>query len=355
VSAALRSRAAALFAQALGRAPDGTVFAPGRVNLIGEHVDYNDGLVLPMPTSEGTAVAWARRSDGAVRVIAADVGETDIFTVPERAAVPDWRSYVRGMARVSGRPGLDLVITGDLPQGAGLSSSASLCIGVGRAFAAVMEPAVDPVALARAAQATEHDYAGVACGIMDQMAVSAGQAGRAMLLDCRDLSHSLHALPADWTVLIAQSGVTRGLVDGEYNQRRAACEAAARALGVAALRDATLADLASAALPDVQLRRARHVISEIDRVRATVAALAAADLAAFGAIMRAGHASLRDDFGVSVPAVDALVDHANALLGKEGGARMTGAGFGGAIVIVAARGREAALAVALDRPLLRAW
>lgn len=358
MSAALMAQAARLFAAWQGRAPVGVAFAPGRVNLIGEHVDYNDGLVLPMPVREGTAVAWAARDDGRIVVRAADQDASDAFALaaPDRPGDPAWPSYVRGMAAMLGarQPGLvgaDLLITGNLPRGAGLSSSASLCIAVGRALLAAAGISAPPVLLAEAAQAAEHRYAGVACGIMDQMAVAAGQPGQAMLLDCRTLDFTLHPLPPDWSVMLIDSGIRRGLVDGEYNLRRAQCEEAARTLGVPSLRDADAAQLAGLAAGSPSQRRAAHVVAEIARVRAAAAALAAADLPAFGNLLQAGHASLRDLFEVSLPPIDALVARVNGQLQGRGGARLTGAGFGGSIVVVAPRGSETALAASLAIPL----
>ena len=363
MSAELFSTATRRFAAWQGRAPEVVVFAPGRVNLIGEHVDYNDGVVLPMPIREGTVAAWAPRDDGQLHLVAADLGEADQFALaaPERLANVGWRSYGRGMAaelgaRVGCLGGADLLITGNLPRGAGLSSSASLCIAIGRALLAAAGQALDPVTLARAAQAAEHSHAGVACGIMDQMAVAAGQPGHAMRLDCRSLAFSQHPLPADWTVQLVDSGIRRGLVDGEYNQRRAACEAAARQLGLAALRDADAAAVARLPAGSEAQARAAHVVSEIARVDAAVAALDRADLPAFAAILRDGHASLSTLFGVSLPAIDALADALNAALGADGGARLTGAGFGGALVAVLRRGAEARLAAAAPgHAILTAW
>ena len=354
---ALTDRAAALFREHFGTAPGGVSFAPGRVNLIGEHVDYNDGLVLPMPIAAGTAVAWKRSTGAETRVHAADLGKDDSFA-PDNPQTPgdvDWRSYVRGMAALwdGELPALDLLITGNLPRGSGLSSSASLCIALGRAFAEATGMEIDPTSLARMAQRTEHEYAGVACGIMDQMAIAAGKPGHAMLLDCRDLSYRHFPIPADWAVLIVDSGVTRGLVDGEYNARRQQCEAAARALGVSSLRDVGEDQLASANLPQPEARRAQHVVSEIARVEAATQALLASDLPRFGEILREGHASLRDLFEVSHPAVDELVARLRGLVGDEGGARMTGAGFGGSVVVALPKSRADDVAEAVEERVLR--
>jgi galactokinase len=353
VNPELERKVAKQFTERFGSVPEGIAFAPGRVNLIGEHVDYNDGLVLPMPLSEGTAIAWSRNGSDTFAAIAADFAEQDLFGLhPVHPETESWRSYVRGMVAESGlaREGLNLAIAGDLPRGSGLSSSASLCIAVGRTLAAAAQLEVGPVALSKAAQATEHHWAGVICGIMDQMAVAAGEQGTALLLDCRDLSYQTVSLPTDWTVAIVDSGITRGLVDGEYNARRAQCESAASKLGLASLRDASCATVANGNLEPVERRRAQHVVAEIERVREGAAAIAARDIAALAAILRAGHASLRDLFEVSVPPVDTLVDSINAALGDRGGARMTGGGFGGALVVVLEREAVPQLRAALDRP-----
>ena len=342
----LIERTRAGFAAAFGHEPAGVVFAPGRVNLIGEHVDYNDGLVLPMPLSVGTAVAWAPADSDEIDAIALDLdGARDRFVIGEvaRPEPPDWRSYVRGMVVSLGEQGqaptgTRMAIAGSIPRRSGLSSSASLCVAVGRALAATNGVAPPPPReLALAAQAAEHRWAGVHCGIMDQMAVAAGKPGQALLLDCRDLSTRPVPLPADWAVLIVQSGVRRGLVDGHYNQRRRDCEAAAAALGVASLRAATL-DHVERDIADLLIRRrARHVVSEIARTAAAVEAIERRDLIALGGLLHASHASLRDDFEVSIAPVDALVDCLAAAIGPAGGARMTGGGFGGAVVAVVER------------------
>lgn len=336
-----REKAREAFVTHFGEEPQGVAFAPGRVNLIGDHVDYNDGLVLPMPLAQGTAVAWAPAGQE-VEAIASDAsGETDSFRLSDIPG-PDgsWRSYLRGMAAIMPEfglpvPGMRLAIAGDLPRGTGLSSSASLEIALARAFAqAAGNKNPGAVAMAQAGQQTEHRYAGVQCGIMDQMASAAGISGHATLLDCRDLSVEHIALPDDWAVLIVQSNVTRGLVDGEYNLRRQQCETAAKALGLASLREAGSKLVTQATLDPVVKRRARHVVEETDRTRQAAICLAAGDLSGFGAILNQSHASLRDLFEVSHPAVDNLVTDLQTLIGGRGGARMTGGGFGGAVVAV---------------------
>jgi galactokinase len=248
----------------------------------------------------------------------------------------NWRSYLRGMARSMDAQGMKLAIAGSNPRGAGLSSSASLCIALGRAMAAAGQVDPSPRELALMAQVAEHEWAGVHCGIMDQMAIAAGEPGHALLLDCRNLETRQVALPEDWAVVIVQSGVTRGLVEGHYNARRHDCEMAAQTLGITSLRDADEDMIRAANLDPVIAARALHVVSEIARTAEAVSAIEAHDLAAMGTLLRASHASLRDQFEVSVPAVDELVELANAAIGPEGGARMTGGGFGGAIVAVLA-------------------
>ncbi|WP_296679930.1 galactokinase [Novosphingobium sp.] len=348
---------AARFTAAFGHVPQGTVFAPGRVNLIGEHLDYNGGMVLPMPISSGTQVAWSPRDDGMISALACDFAGDPVTFTPQGdlvGAPGDWASYVQGMAHscaARGIPqaGANLAISGTMPRGSGLSSSASLCVAVGRALCAaagIAQP--DQQLLAEAAQTTEHDFAGVRCGIMDQMAVAHAAPGQALALDCGTLAFTRVALPRGWTVLIVQSGVERGLVDGEYNARRQDCEVAASALGAANLAHASADDLARAGLDARVLRRARHVITEQARTQAAIAALQAADLVTLGRLMRESHASLRDDFEVSVPAVDALVDVLNQAIGQQGGARMTGGGFGGAVVAALHDGQVEAVLCALQ-------
>lgn len=336
------NRARNSFEAAFGTTPDGVVFAPGRVNLIGDHVDYCGGLVLPMPLAMGTAVAWQRRDSAGFEVRAADyAGETYAFdpeTPPPRG--DSWHSLVHGMAALLHEAGvspmgLDLVIAGNLPRGAGLSSSASLCIAIGRAILeACSNDAIPPERLAKLAQQVEHRFAGVACGIMDQMAIAAGKPGAAMLLDCRSLEWRQVDLPEDWSVLIVQSGVERELVDGAYNARRSECESAACKLGVASLRDVDPEEADFSALDAAERQRAQHVVFEIDRTRKASAAISNGDIEELGRLLREAHISMRDLFEASHPQVDLQVEQLNSIIGKAGGARMTGGGFGGAIVAI---------------------
>ncbi len=337
-----RDTATAAFAEVFGGAPQGTVFASGRVNLIGDHVDYNEGLVLPMPLAVGTAVAWRRRDDDRIVIHAADMdgasysfGLTD--APPERSG---WHSLAHGMvvlmqAEFPLASGVEMLVSGDLPRGSGLSSSASFCVALGKAVAASSGHAdIDPVRIARLAQRVEHRFAGVACGIMDQMAVAVGSTGNAMLLDCRDLSWREITIPPEWCVMIVQSGVTRELVDGAYNERREQCESAARKLGVASLRDVDPDTGDWTGLDPMEARRARHVVSEIRRTRLAAEAMATGDIETFGRLMRAAHVSMRDDFEASHPEVDRQVIQIDRIIGPQGGARITGGGFGGASVAV---------------------
>jgi galactokinase len=344
----LRAKVEAGFHAAFGDAPAFIAAAPGRVNLIGEHTDYNDGFVMPMGIGVGTLVAARPRTDGVLRVAALDLVEIAEFPLASpvpHASAGDWSNYVRGVAAALAESGLalagaDLAIAGNVPQGAGLSSSASLEVATGLALAALAgAPGIDRTALALAGQSAEHQYAGCQCGIMDQLVSARAEAGNAVLIDCRDLSARSVAMDPELAVLIVHSGIRRGLVDGEYNLRRQQCEAAAVAMQVSALRDADPATLvaARAAMEPVAYRRARHVITENARTLAAADALTAGDLASLGQLMSASHASMRDDFEITTPEIDRLAAQMAQFLGNRGGARMTGGGFGGAVIAIARR------------------
>lgn len=344
---ALVERCVSGFRDAFGRSPERVSFAPGRVNLIGEHTDYNDGFVLPCALPFGTVVAHAHRNDARVDALALDFNARDSFdpSSPPCAPTGDWTNHVRGV--VAGLPkfgltagGADIAFAGDVPQGGGLSSSASLAVALGLALAGDQ---ADRQALAKTAQWSEHHYVGCACGIMDQLASASCVAGHALLIDCRSLATRAVPMPDDAAVMIVHSGVSRELADSAYNERRAQCEAAARHYEVAALRDLDLADLEArrTGLDDIAFARARHVVTENARALAAADSLARGDLQALGTAMYASHVSLRDDFQVSVPAVDALVDVMANAIGPHGGARMTGGGFGGFVVAIVARSRMA--------------
>ena len=331
-------RATAAYIAAFDEEPHRVAYAPGRVNLIGEHTDYNDGFVLPCAIDRGTAVAIGDAADAMISVTSADYGEGDSFDPGQvfQAAL-GWRTHVRAIAAVFRARGIAIggariAIAGDVPQGAGLSSSASLGVALAAAFD--RQGALDRTTLALIAQAAENDFVGCACGNMDQLIAAHGQANAALLIDCRSLATNPVPLPDDMAVLIVHSGITRGLVDSAYNERRAACEAVAAQLGVAALRDIDLPALQAAepALDPLAYRRARHVVSENARTLAMAAALTASDWPIIAALMAASHASMRDDFEITLPEIDQLVATLAEATGGVGGARMTGGGFGGCVV-----------------------
>jgi galactokinase len=337
----LHAQVIAAFAGHFGTAPDLVARAPGRVNLIGEHTDYNDGFVLPCAIGPATMVAASKREDKRVHLLAIDFdGATDTFELNAIGhSEQGWSNYVRGMIDALQKAGhelsgANLAIAGNLPQGAGLSSSASLEVAVGQAMLALVGTKIDRTRLAQIAQAAESDFVGTKCGIMDQLISAQGKAGNALLIDCRSLELTDAPIPDDVAIMIVHSGVTRGLVEGHYNERRRQCEAAAGAMGVAALRDADLEMLASAGLDPVTTARARHVITENKRTLDAAAALAKSDLKTLGRLMAESHASMRDDFAITVPPIDELVTLLQTAIGEEGGARMTGGGFGGACVAI---------------------
>jgi galactokinase len=353
-------RATAAFTAQFGGLPALLVRAPGRVNLIGEHTDYSDGFCLPCAIDRDTVVAIRARSDGQVRVLACDQGASlDAFDahqpITPNADLP-WSHYVRGTLAALQATGLDiggaeLAIAGDVPQGAGLSSSASIEIAVAHAFKLLRGWQLDGKVLARAGQQAEHRFAGCQCGILDQLASVGGVAGHALLLDCRSLATRPVPLPPGTAVVVIDSGIARGLVDSEYNLRRQQCADAARLFGVAALRDVSLARWQAEAdtLPPLLARRAGHVISENARTLHAADALADGDLARMGALMRESHASMRDDFEITLPAIDALAALVDEAIGGQGGARMTGGGFGGCVVALAAQARVPAIRAAVAR------
>ncbi|CAI1616194.1 galactokinase [Serratia plymuthica] len=332
-----------IFTERFGYAPALTIQAPGRVNLIGEHTDYNDGFVLPCAIDYQTVIAGARRDDRQIRVIAADYdGQLDQFSLDDPiVSHPDqlWSDYVRGVIkhlqlRNVNFGGADLVIAGNVPQGAGLSSSASLEVAVGQVMQALYELPLDGVALALNGQEAENQFVGCNCGIMDQLISALGEQDHALLIDCRSLETRAVSVPENIAVVIINSNVKRGLVDSEYNTRREQCEAAARFFGVKALRDVSpeLFFPIQHELDPIVAKRARHVITENDRTLAAADALAAGDMKLMGRLMAESHASMRDDFAITVPPIDQLVEIVKKVIGDRGGVRMTGGGFGGCIV-----------------------
>ena len=338
-----------------GRAPDGLWSAPGRVNLIGEHTDYNDGFVLPFAIDRRTVVALGRRDDGLLRVATTRGGETitvplaDLDTELPTAVPRGWSAYPIGVAwalgragaGLTGRGGADLVIHSDVPVGAGLSSSAAIESAVALALDEIWEVGLDRPALAQIGRRAENDAVGAPTGIMDQSASLLGQADAAVFLDCRSLETEVVPLGLDGaglTILVIDTRVAHAHAHGGYQERRASCEAGAAALGVASLRDVSIEDLgrAEAILDDVTFRRVRHVVTENQRVLDTVAALRSGGPTTIGPLLDASHRSMRDDFEISVPELDLAVD--TAIAAGAVGARMTGGGFGGsAIALVAER------------------
>jgi galactokinase len=337
------------FAEVFG--PGGTVVivrSPGRVNLIGEHTDYNDGFVFPMAIEPHVLVVCRKRDDGKVRLATAiypgQVAEFDLRQ-PITRGEPKWANYSKGIAAglvgagQADLAGMDALLTNTLPMGGGLSSSAALEVGTGRALLALSGRDIDSQELALLSQTAEHVFAGVPCGIMDQTIVAAGRAGTAMLLDCRDLSKQYVPIdPAALRVVIVNSMVKHELSGGEYAERRHQCEAGVAFFQkslpeVKALRDVTMAQVQAAhgKLDDLTFRRCRHVVGEIARTTAAAEQLVARDFAKVGQLMVQSHGSLRDDYEVSTPELDYLVEQSMTVPGVYG-ARMTGGGFGGCIV-----------------------
>ena len=340
----LRDAVVRAFTDRFGEAPALVARAPGRVNLIGEHTDYNDGFVLPMAIDRAVWIALRPSEDGVVRVHSLDFGETQTFELAHLASHGSgWIEYVQGMAwvmckRTRRLHGWEGVTAGDVPIGAGLSSSAALELATARAFAGVSGLPWDAREMALAAQTAENQWVGVMCGIMDQMISASGEAGHALLIDCRSLETRSVPLPPGTAVVILDTSTRRGLVDSAYNDRRAACEEAAATLGVEALRDIGVEELEArgSVLEPLIHRRARHVVTENARTLEAAEAMERGDAAHMGALMNASHASLRDDFEVSRRELDAMVELAQAHPACHG-ARMTGAGFGGCAVALVRR------------------
>ncbi len=343
------------FAEYFHEEPTLLVRAPGRVNLIGGHTDYNDGFVLPIAIDRAVWIALRVRPDRQVVVHSTDFEETGEFSLDDLQRGQGWLEYLKGMAQTLQQAGYTLrgwegVMAGDVPIGAGLSSSAATEMAVARAFMAVSGFDWDPVRMAAAGQRCENEWIGVNSGIMDQMASALAQAGQALFLDCRTLAYEQVPLPQGLAVVVMDTATRRGLVGSAYNQRRSQCEAAAHVLGVKALRDANLDQLQAAEdkMDEITFRRARHIITENQRVLHAVQAMHAGEVVRLGRLLDASHASLRDDFEVSNLALDQMVACARQQAGYLG-ARMTGAGFGGcAVALVREADQQAFVGHVLD-------
>jgi galactokinase len=331
------------FRDIFGHEPAATASAPGRVNLLGEHTDYNDGFVLPTAIPQSTTVSMRPSGGGEFVVHAASLASESRFHRGESPG-DHFAQYVYGCIRGVEAMGvevpvLDIHVESDVPMGVGLSSSAALEVATLRALRELLGLHLDDVRIAQMAQRAEIDFAGVNCGIMDQMASSLADARSMLFLDTRTLERRLVPMPTGTELLVLDSGLSRSLAASGYNQRRAECEAASAALGVAALRDVQDA-AAVESLPEPLRRRARHVVSENARV---LRAAEGVDAATFGQLMDSSHASLRDDYEVSVPALDRLVALLQAHRDVHG-ARLTGAGFGGACVALCREGTASTVA-----------
>ena len=352
----MRDEVVGAFRAAYGEEPALVVRAPGRVNLIGEHTDYNDGFVFPMAIDRAVWLALRPRDGNAVEVRSLEYGEARTFALDRVRARETgyedagWIEYIKGTAWALQDAGHRLeawegTMAGDVPIGAGLSSSAALEMATARAFASLSGLEWEPGAMARLGQKAENQWVGVNCGIMDQMISAAGQEGHALLLDCRSLEYELVPLPVGAAVVVLDTGTRRGLVDSAYNERRSQCEAAAAHFGVKALRDVSGEEFEAreGELDEVIRRRARHVITENERTVLAAQIMRQGDAGRLGALMNASHESLKLDFEVSSEALDRMVACARADRDCLG-ARMTGAGFGGCAVALVAEEKAPAFA-----------
>lgn len=332
------------FKKKFGCEPTMLSYAPGRVNLIGEHTDYNDGFVMPCAIKFGTAIAAKKNGTNKIRVFAVDAGrdydEFEIGPSLERHESKTWSNYLRGVTKLISEKGhkiegMDVAISGDVPLGAGLSSSAALEVAFGNLISNANNLNIPLQEIALIGQATEA-YIGCKCGIMDQTISACGTKDHALRIDCRSLELLQVKVPSDLVILIVNSNVKHSLVGGEYNERREQCEKAAQIMGVKALRDATMEmlDAHKNEMDDVCYRRARHVITEDERVLKAISAFKDANLKELAVLMYASHCSMRDDFEITIPEIDGLVEIVRDVLGDEGAVRMTGGGFGGSIVAV---------------------
>jgi galactokinase len=343
------------FQRLFGLGATTTAHASGRVNLIGEHTDYNGGFVLPTLIPQQTQIQLAARTDSTVRVASLSMGQDVVsFTLGAETRRGDWVDFIQGVTSALrgqgyGLRGFDALISSNVPVGSGLSSSAALDVALMRALRSAFHLDLDDFQLALLGRRVENEFVGAQVGIMDPMVCSLGREGSALFIDARSLAYEQVPLPREADLGVINSGVAHRHSAGDYNTRRAECERACALLGVAQLRDLTEADLPRvAALPDPLNRRARHVITEDARVLAAVAALRAGDLVQLGALFNASHDSQRDDYEVSIPEIDLLVNLARHDSDVYG-ARLTGGGFGGSIVALVRGGKGRASADRLAR------
>jgi galactokinase len=326
--------------------PDYLVRSPGRVNLIGEHTDYNNGWVLPMAIDRSIWVALSSRTDDRVMVHSLDFPSPADITLSKIVHEKGWTDYIRGMAWALQDAGFDLrgwqgVLASDIPIASGLSSSAALELAAARSFWAISRWKWEGAEMARTARKMENEWLGLKSGIMDQMISASGQEGCALLIDCRDLSTRLAPVPPGVSIMVMDTTIRRGLVDSAYNDRVEQCKTAAAFLGAPSLRDVSPEDFASRSggMDEIPFKRARHIITENERVLQAVDAMERGDVEDLGRLMDASHDSLRDDYRVSCRELDLMVEIARSQPGCLG-ARMTGAGFGGCAIALLRAGTE---------------
>ncbi len=333
------------FTEHYGYNAEQTVFAPGRVNIIGEHTDYNDGFVMPCAINYGMAVSFSKRNDSIWRVYAIDIDEQDEFDLSQDFTQSEhkWANYVRGVVKyvqeqcLDFKQGADLVMTSDVPMSSGLSSSAALEISIGKTCQVLGDLPLSLAQIALIGQKAENKFVGANCGNMDQLTSALGQKDHLIMIDCRSLEITPTPVPRGYSIAIINSNVKHDLVTGEYNSRRQECEQAAKFFGVKALRDVSPEQFHARenelkAESELAYKRAKHVVYEDQRVLDAVQALKANDMVKLGQLMGESHDSMRDDFEITIPEIDYLVELAQVAIGKNGGARMTGGGFGGCIV-----------------------
>jgi galactokinase len=336
--------------------------APGRVNLIGEHTDYNGGFVLPTAISQQTVIRLTPRNDLQVHGKSLDVAAEEAtfsYILGQEKPLETWSDYVQGVTHaLKSQPalfaklrGFDLEVSSNVPLGSGLSSSAALEVALLRALREAFALDLSDTLIAQLGQRAENEFVGARVGIMDQMASSLADLGTALFLDTRSLEYRRVSLPKDSELVVINSGISHRHAGGGYNERRSECEAACAQLGIKELRDLNVADIETSlfqALPDVLRRRAKHVITENDRVLRCVKAMEAGDAKEMGRLFKDSHLSMRDDYAVSIPEIDQLVEIANRT-NHVFGARLTGGGFGGSIVILVSRGQAEAVALQVAR------